>query len=358
VGIVGTLFGALIVTRVVFHWFTDSGKLTTLKVHHLIPDRIYDMLSYAKPFIIGSFTLAVLSVGIFAIKGKDAIGIDFRGGSITRFELKPNQELSDDEIRGALQGVTMTEDGKEKPIGEVIIQHSQTTTGKLITVRSEYEAGVPVKNTLDKKFESRVTGGETLRVGSLVGTELAKNSALAYVLAMAAIFIYLVARYETAFAIGAIVALFHDCLIVVGLSVAFGQQLSLVHIGAVLTVAGYSINDTIIVFDRIREMIRTRSGRIRDIMNEAISITLSRTLLTSLTAFMPMAALFLFGGPAMREFSLPILIGIIVGTYSSIYIAAPIVLWYAKRTGQSLRRQVLDNAAASESAKQVKPVGA
>ena len=369
VGIVGTLFGALIVTRVVFHWFTDSGKLSTLKVHHLIPDRIYDMLSYSKPFIIGSFTLAALSVGVFAIKGPKAIGIDFRGGALTRVELKEGQNLSDDEVTAALKGLTMkvkqadnTE--KEVPIGDYFIQHAQTTTGNLVTVRSEYEAGVPVRDALDKKFHDRIKGDEgkkaeeISRVGSLVGSELAKNSSLAYIVAMVTIFIYLVARYELAFAIGAIVALFHDCLIVIGLSVAFGQELSLVHIGAVLTVAGYSINDTIIVFDRIREMIRTKSGRIRDIMNEAISITLSRTLLTSLTAFMPMMALFIFGGPAMREFALPILIGIIVGTYSSIYIASPIVLWYAKRTGQSLRRQVLDSAAASESAKQIKPIGA
>ncbi|MEI6537865.1 MAG: hypothetical protein WCN98_21160, partial [Verrucomicrobiaceae bacterium] len=138
---------------------------------------------------------------------------------------------------------------------------------------------------------------------------------------------------------------FHDCIIVVGLSVLMGQELSIIHIGAVLTVAGYSINDTIIVFDRIREMIKAKggTGRMRDIMNEAISITLSRTLLTSLTALVPMVALYFFGGPSMKEFSLPILIGIIVGTYSSIYIASPLVLWYARKTGKSLHRQVLDS---------------
>jgi SecD/SecF fusion protein len=105
------------------------------------------------------------------------------------------------------------------------------------------------------------------------------------------------------------------------------------------------VNDTIIVFDRIREMIRSHTGNIRDIMNEAISITLSRTLLTSLTVLIPMVVLLIFGGPAMKEFSLPILIGVIVGTYSSIYIASPLVLWWSKMTGKSLRRQVLDSGA-------------
>ena len=359
VGIVGTLFGALIVTKVIFQWFTDSGKLTSLKVHHLIPDRNYDMLSYAKPFIIGSFGLAILSVGIFAIKGPNAIGIDFRGGAVTRFTME--KPVSDEEINSALAGATMADEkdhAKQVPIGHVFAQRSQTPTGgKLLSVRSEYEARVVVKDTLHAKFPDRLKGGEIQSVGSVVGSDLAWNSTIAYFSAMVVIFLYLVVRYEFAFAVGAIVALFHDCLIVVGLSVAFGQELSVIHIGAVLTVAGYSINDTIIVFDRIREMIRTKPGKIRDIMNEAISITLSRTLLTSLTAFMPMAALFFFGGPAMKEFSLPILIGIIVGTYSSIYIASPIVLWYAKKTGQSLRKQVLDNAAASEALKRASQGG-
>lgn len=361
VGIVGTLFGALIVTRVVFHWFTDSGKLTSLKVTHLIPDRTYNMLSYARPFIIGSFALAAISLGVFAVKGKNSVGIDFRGGSNTQFVLKDGQDLTDDEISKGLAGLTYEAvDGnatKQMPLGQYVILHSQQPTGgKLLSVRAEYEAGGTIMSTLEKKFPERISGGQTERVGSIVGSELAWRSGIAYIIAMVAIFCYLAFRYELAFAVGAIVALFHDCIIVVGLAVAFGQELSIVHIGAVLTVAGYSINDTIIVFDRIREMIRTKTGNLRDIMNEAISITLSRTLLTSLTAFMPMVALFFFGGPAMREFSLPILIGIIVGTYSSIYIASPLVLWWSG--GKDLRRQVLDSHAAAEALKKVTPAGA
>ena len=170
---------------------------------------------------------------------------------------------------------------------------------------------------------------------------------------MIGILIYMSFFYEFSFALAAIIALFHDCIIAVGLSVLLGQELSIIHIGAVLTVAGYSINDTIVVFDRIREMIKARAGtgNIRDIMNEAISITLSRTLLTSLTTLFPMVALYFFGGPSMKEFSLPIVIGIIVGTYSSIYIASPLVLWYAKKTGKSLHRQVLDNVERAAAAK-------
>jgi SecD/SecF fusion protein len=162
-------------------------------------------------------------------------------------------------------------------------------------------------------------------------------------LALAGIFIYLICRFEFAFAVGALIALFHDVLMVPGLCVLFGQELSLIHVGALLTIAGYSINDTIVVFDRIRETIqRGGAGSIRDLMNVAICKTLSRTLLTGPTALAPMVVLLFLGNPAMLEFALPITIGVLLGTYSSIFIASPLVLWYARRSGTSLRRQVLD----------------
>jgi SecD/SecF fusion protein len=340
VGIVGTLFGALIVTRVLFNWFVDAGMIKKMTVTHIIPDGVFDMLSKSKPFIIGSASLAVLSLATFAWKGKDGIGIDFRGGAVTRFSVPTDANVMTTAVEDAL---------KDANIQGAYVQKNSSTTGTLLTVRSEFEDGDKVKHVIEDKF-SGVHGGESERIGSTVGKELAIRSSLAYALAMICIFIYLIIFYEFSFAVGAIIALFHDCLIAIGLSVFLGQQLSIIHIGAVLTIAGYSINDTIIVFDRIREMLKSRTGDIRDIMNEAISMTLSRTLLTSSTTLFPMIVLLIFGGPAMKDFSLPIIIGVIVGTYSSIYIASPLVLWWSKKTGKSLRRQVLDSAA-----KNVKP---
>jgi SecD/SecF fusion protein len=335
VGIIGTLLGALIVTRVVFSWFTDANILKTIKVTEIIPQGTFDMLSKAKPFIIGSFGLAAISMLVFAVKGKDAIGIDFRGGAITRFEITPGTKIGIEEVENAL---------KAGGINGAYVQESNTGTGEQLSVRSEFDDGVKAKALLETTFPDKLKGGQSDRVGSVVGKDLAVRSSLAFCLAMFCIFIYLIVFYEFSFAVGALIALVHDCMITIGLSVAFGQQLSIIHIGALLTVAGYSINDTIVVFDRIREIIKTRAGgNIRDIMNEAISMTLSRTLLTGVTTLGPMAALYFFGGPAMKDFSLPIIIGVLVGTYSSIYIAAPIVLWYAKKTGTSLRRQVLDS---------------
>ena len=179
------------------------------------------------------------------------------------------------------------------------------------------------------------------RVGTLVGKELAKSSLIALGLGMLGILIYVTARFELSFAIGALVALLHDVLITVGLFAVAGRELSLVMVGAILTIAGYSINDTIVVYDRIREGLHSgRKGSIQDIMNASINETLSRTLLTSGTTFLSVAALFFFGGPVLHDFAFAILIGIIVGTYSSIFIASPIVLWWSRRGGRNLSREV------------------
>ncbi len=350
VGIFGTLFGALIVTRVVFNWLIDADKLQHVKFASFIPQGSYDVLKYSKMFIIGSFGLAAISLIGFVIRPNHGIGIDFRGGAMTRFEVKESfaPQSAAEAVENAL---------KKAGLKSFYVQENTSTSGQhLVSVRSEESDKDIVKNTLPTTFPGKLNEGQTTTVGSVVGKELAQRSLVAYVVAMIAILIYLAFFYEFSFALGAIIALFHDCIIVVGLSVLMGQELSIIHIGAVLTVAGYSINDTIIVFDRIREMIKAKggTGKIRDIMNEAISITLSRTLLTSLTALVPMVALYFFGGPSMKEFSLPILIGIIVGTYSSIYIASPLVLWYARKTGKSLHRQVLDTV--EREAKQDKPV--
>jgi len=338
VGIVGTLFGALIVTRVIFNWFIDSNSLKTITVSRIIPEGIFDMLSKAKPFIILSLILTAISILVFPIKGKESIGIDFRGGAITRFLVTPDQNVPTEAVEKAL---------KDAKIEGAYVQESTSTTGTMVTVRSEYEDGTKVKGLLESEFSGKLSGGSTERIGSTIGSELAKRSTIAYISAMTAIFLYLFFFYELAFAVAAMVALLHDCIIAVGLSVLLGQQLSIIHIGAVLTVAGYSLNDTIIVFDRIRETLRNQTGgNMRDIMNEAISMTLSRTLLTSLTVLGSMAVLYFFGGPSMQEFSLPIIIGVVVGTYSSIYIASPLVLWYARLTGTSLHRAVQDRAKA------------
>lgn len=347
IGIFSTLFGALVVTRVALHWFVDPGIIKKLSVAQIIPHRIYDVMKYGFQFVAFSTILCVIAIGAVALKGKHSLGIDYRGGALVHFQLQQpdgKADLTTQEVEGALKGLTAkNDDDKVVPIGSFYVQKSHSASGtNMITVRAEAFAGPAVQSKIDTQFSGRISGTNLETVGALIGNELATKSAWAVVLALGGIFLYLYFRYEYSFALGALVSLVHDCIIVLGFSVMCGQELSLVHIGAILTVAGYSVNDTIIVFDRVREIIRSRTGTITELMNEAISLTFSRTLLTSLVTFIPMVVLYLFGGPAMQEFSLPIVIGVVVGTYSSIFVAAPIVLWHAKRTGQSLHKQVAD----------------
>lgn len=339
-GILTSLFGALIVTRVVFHWFVDTGVLTKISTKSLIPNKVFDILSKAKPFIFASIILTLISLGTFAAKGKHSLGIDFRGGALVHLQINEGKEVSEDTIKGVIDGLKTDNGG---PIGTYYVQQKSSPTGPVVSIRSEFDSGPVIQKALEEKLGKDILAGSDVeRVGSLVGKELASQAALAIGLALIAIFVYLSLRFEFAFAAGASLALFHDILIVPGLVVLFGQELSVIHIGALLAVAGYSINDTIIVFDRIREVIKTRSGTIRELMNEAISLTLSRTLLTSATTLVPMLVLLAYGNPAMLEFALPLAIGVLLGTYSSIFIAAPLVMWYAKKTGTSLRRQVIE----------------
>jgi preprotein translocase SecF subunit len=185
----------------------------------------------------------------------------------------------------------------------------------------------------------------------LVGGELARTSLTALLLGILGILVFVTFRFELSFAVGAIVALLHDVLMTVGVFALLGHELTLNMVGAVLTIAGYSINDTIVVYDRIREGLASgRRGSIEQIMNESINQTLSRTILTSTVTLIPIICLFLFGGAVLRDFSLAIIIGVVVGTYSSIFIASPIVLWWTKARGSStssLRREITQKTVAS-----------
>ena len=178
-------------------------------------------------------------------------------------------------------------------------------------------------------------------ISSSLGQEFLSNSLLALGLGLLAIILHITVRSEFSFALGAFVAIFHDLIISIGIVLLLGTELSLIHVGAFLTIAGYSINDTIIVFDRIRENLQTGKGTTKEIMNEAINATLSRTILTSATTLVTVICLFLLGGAGLRDFSLAIIIGIVVGTYSSIFIASPIVYIWAKINGTNLRHEVL-----------------
>ena len=341
IGLVSSMVGALIVTRVIFMWVVDKNILHKIHTTKIIPDKIFDILSSAPKFIIASLVVTAISFGTLAYKGGAGFGIDFRGGSRVDVTLAKGKDITDGEFDALFKGLKQ-EDGKA--LGSYYIQRKSAAGTENLSIRCEEHSGAVIQHAITGKWNKDVVAGTSIAtVGSVIGSELAKQSMWAMFAALIAIFLYLLMRYEFAFALGAIIALFHDVLMVPGLCVLFGQELSIIHVGALLTIAGYSINDTIVVFDRIRETIQKGTGgSMRDMMNEAICKTLSRTLLTGPTALAPMIVLLFLGNPAMLEFAMPITIGVLLGTYSSIFIASPLVLWYAKKTGTSLKRQVLD----------------
>ncbi|MGD1978558.1 MAG: protein translocase subunit SecF, partial [Akkermansiaceae bacterium] len=179
-------------------------------------------------------------------------------------------------------------------------------------------------------------------ISASLGGEFFENSLWALGIGLFVVLVYISLRFEFSFAVGAFAALFHDILIAIGVVILFGTELSLIHVGAFLTIAGYSINDTIVVFDRLRETLRSKRGDVSDVMNFAINATLSRTILTSVTTFVAVLVLWIFGGAALKDFSFAIMIGVVVGTYSSIFIAAPVVYLWSKARGTNLRSELLD----------------
>jgi SecD/SecF fusion protein len=337
-GILASLFTALIVGRNFLGWFVDTGRLNRISMLHLISSKNINFLG--KGFIACMCSLALLLAGAmsFYVRGDRNFGVDFRGGDLVTMSA-PNK-IDIGQVREAL-----------KPIGfaDASIQESAQGGKSYITVRTPLNTSDKVEKQIIQTMPNagfKVEGSE--RVGALVGGELAKNSLIALGLGILGILIFVTFRFELSFAVGAIVALLHDVLITVGMFSLLGRELTLTMVGAVLTIAGYSINDTIVVYDRIREGLASgRRGTIEQIMNESINQTLSRTILTSTVTLIAIVCLFLFGGAVLRDFSLAIIIGVVVGTYSSIFIASPIVLWWTRARGggaTALRREVTQKA--------------
>ncbi|MFL6584432.1 MAG: protein translocase subunit SecF, partial [Chthoniobacterales bacterium] len=338
-GILASLFTALIVGRNAVAWFIDTDRVKKVSMLHLISSQHINFLG--KGFLACMCSLALLIAGgsAFYMRGERNFGVDFRGGDL--LTLSSAQAVSVHQVREALRPIHLD---------DAPIQQSQQAGKNYITIRSGLNTSETVQHQVTQALpQAGFKVEQSERVGALVGGELARSSLRALALGILGILIYVTMRFELSFAVGAIVALLHDVLMTVGVFALFGRELTLTMVGAVLTIAGYSINDTIVVYDRIREGLASgRKGSIEQIMNDSINQTLSRTILTSTVTAIPILCLFLFGGSVLRDFALAILIGVVVGTYSSIFIASPIVLWWTRARGgstSSLRREVKQKAA-------------
>jgi preprotein translocase subunit SecF len=294
----------------------------------------FDFLSRRRYAYFLSAALFIVGIASLIIRGGLNLGIDFKGGTqiILRFEEPVATQMLREALARANLGTSdIHKFGADNEFAIYVAQQRGITAASVTEkVENAIRDAYP-----DKHFEERMVDS----VGPKIGEELRKKAILAVLIALLLMLIYIGWRFELVFAIGAIIALFHDVLIALGIFNLLNFQISLKEIAAFLTIVGYSINDTIVIYDRIRENLKTlRSDELETIMNKSINQSLSRTVITSGTTFFVVFVLFLFGGEVMRGFSFVMLIGVIVGTYSSIFVASPVVLEWQMRHGG--RRQL------------------
>jgi SecD/SecF fusion protein len=323
IGVLVSMFTALFVTRLIIDALLARGIIKKLKMMSIIHGTKINFLKHAKPAFAISWGIIILGLGWGVMRGGGVMGVDFAGGD--QITLGYTRQVPVDQLRRSIE---------EAKIGESTIQYQQSALDdrRSLLVTSPFGSGEQVASTLKAKFPE--AGFETLgtdKVGAVIGGEILRSALLAMLLAMFGILIYVAMRYEFSFAIGAIFALVHDILMTLGIFFISGRQLSAPIVAAVLTIIGFSINDTIVIFDRIREDLKLGiKGSFADVINRALNQTLSRTIITSGTVLMSTLALYLFGGGVINDFAFTFLVGILTGTYSTIFIASAFVLWWHK----------------------------
>jgi len=269
-----------------------------------------------RPAVALTTLLVIISVGASIFKGFN-FGVDFTGGTLVELGYKSEPDLN--EIREALHA---------SEFKNAMVQRFGTPTDVLVRLPP---TGDQKASSVSHRVIELLPGAELRRiefVGPQVGDELAESGVLALLFALGGIFLYVMLRFTWKFSVGAIVATMHDVVITIGYFAITGREFDLTVLAAVLAVLGYSLNDTVVVFDRVRENLRKmRKGSISDIVNTALNQTLSRTLLTSGETMLAVLALLFFGGELLHGFSVALVIGILVGTYSSIYVATATVVW-------------------------------
>ncbi|MES9859756.1 MAG: protein translocase subunit SecF [Candidatus Thiodiazotropha sp. LLP2] len=278
-----------------------------------------DLMGKRRMAIIFSGVLLLIAIGAIVVRGLN-LGIDFTGGTLV--EVKYSQAVELSSVREVLNN-----DG----FSDAVVQHFGTS--REVLVRLAPREDVESAELSDRAFKAMLSidSDADLRrvefVGPQVGDELTEDGGLAMLYALIGILIYVGLRFEYRFAVGSVIALVHDVLITIGFFALFQVDFDLPVLAAVLAVIGYSLNDTIVVFDRIRENFRkVRKGETVDIINTSINQTLSRTLITSGTTLLVLVALFLFGGEIIHGFALALIVGVVIGTYSSIYVASTSVI--------------------------------
>ena len=358
IGILASMFTALFVTRLVVDMLLRAGIIGSEKSKrfmHLRPSANlpkFNFLKYAKPAFIASWALIIVGFGAGLLKGTDKmLGVDFAGGYSMLMKLDPGSaaKLNDNIESGSFREQLSLATGIDGAQIQAQLQTEQDTREQKL--RIDFPLGMADVDNAAKveKHVKRLYGEASLerlkldKVGPSVSGEIQKSALIAVMLAMFGILIYVAFRYEYSFAVGAVIAILHDVLMTGGWFFLSGRELNAPIVAAALTIIGFSINDTIVIFDRIRENLRMGTrGSFSDVMNTALNQTLSRTVITSGTTLLSTDTLYFFGGTVINDFAFTFLVGVITGTYSSIYIACAIVLWWHKGKRPELAAPTVD----------------
>ncbi|TKJ38557.1 protein translocase subunit SecF [candidate division LCP-89 bacterium B3_LCP] len=285
--------------------------------------------------MLSALTIAA-GILVIILQGGLNYSIDFLGG--TAIQLRFEKPVSEGEIRAALTQIDMNDSEvlRIAALGEdpeilIRTKKSEISEASVENIKAAIRTNLP-----DNPFEVRAIDA----VGPKMGSELRTQALLATLIALGGILIYISIRFEFIFALAAVLAIFHDVVITIGLFSILGKEISLAIIAAFLTIVGYSLNDTIVVFDRVRENLkRMRAKGLEEVINTSINQTLSRTIVTGVTTLLALVVLYIFGGSVIRDFTLAIIVGVVIGTYSSIYIASPILIEWGARAEKLQKRK-------------------
>lgn len=336
-GIISTLFTAYFVSLfIIGRWYAwRRPKTLKLQLFRFVPDGTkIPFLDWRRFALIASVIACIGSVGVFAAQGLN-LGIDFKGGSA--IEVQATNGVADiADIRSRLSDLGL---------GDVQVQGFGTPEDVLIRIENQPGGDTAQQDAVNKVNAALGDDAYEIRrtesVGPTVSGELAFAGTMAVLAALGAVMVYIWFRFEWQFAIGAIIATFHDVVLTIGLYALIGLEFNLSSIAAILTIVGYSLNDTVVVYDRVREtLMKYRKKSIPEILNMSINATLSRTTLTSVTTILALMSLVIFGGEVIRGFTMSMTWGVIVGTYSSIFIAAPILLFLGLKTRKETEKKV------------------
>jgi SecD/SecF fusion protein len=323
IGIFTTMFAAVVVSKLLLEFLIHPGVIKSLKMFSVLQNTAIDFLKYTKAAVIGTILVLVVGAGALIYRGHEIYGIDFAGGDMVTLNFAQKLELSELRRAATQAGLKEVNFSYQQPIGGA---------REVLKVTTPYDQGKPSVTKLQQalpqaKFE---VAGES-RIGASVGQEIQWNALKSVLAAIVAILIYVAFRFEMGYGIGAVVSTVHDLFVTIGLFVLFDRQFNASMVAAILLIIGYSINDTIVVFDRIREELKLNpTGTLRDVINRSLNLTLSRTIITGGTTLLTAVTLIVTTTGDVNDIAFTLLIGVLTGTFSSLFIATPVFYWWHK----------------------------